>query len=71
MRRSRRKGQLRRVSSINAGSIFAEQDLFFFVAGLGDDAAEGIGEKAAAPELEARARGAIAQNVTVLDARRG
>ena len=46
----------------------AEQDLFGIVRGLGDDAAEGIGQKAAAPELEARPGGAIAQNVAVLEA---
>jgi hypothetical protein len=46
---------------------FAEHDFLGIVAGLGDDAAEGVGEKAAAPEFEARPRGAISRNVAVFD----
>ncbi len=45
---------------------FAEEDFFRIVRGLGDDAAEGIGQKAAAPELEAGALGAIAEDVAIL-----
>src|SRR5947208_630635 len=31
---------------------FSDDELLFFVRGLGDDAAEGIGQEAAAPEFE-------------------
>ncbi len=30
---------------------FGEEDLFFVVRGLGEDAAEGVGDEAAAPEV--------------------
>src|SRR5258708_5933173 len=36
------------------------EDLFLVVAGLGDDAAEGVGDEAAAPELEAGGGGVVA-----------
>ncbi len=42
-----------------------EEDLFLVVAGLGDDAAEGIGDEGAAPELEARAVDCAAADVAV------
>src|SRR6201999_664035 len=44
----------------------ADQDLFRVVRGFGDDAAEGIGEKTAAPELKARAFDAIAEHIAIL-----
>ncbi len=66
MRRSRRNGQLRRVSSRSARIDFAEKNLFRVVRGLRDDAAEGIGEEAAAPELKARTLDAIAAHIPVL-----
>src|SRR6516165_1592885 len=40
----------------------AHDDLFLFMRGLGEDASEGIGEKAAAPELQAGTFCAIAEN---------
>ena len=66
MRRSRRKGQLRRVSSITSQVDFADQDFFLVVRGLGDHAAEGIGQERSAPEFEALARGGIAADVAGL-----
>ena len=44
----------------------ADQNLLCVMRGLGDDAAKRIGQKAAAPELEARPGGAIAANVAML-----
>ena len=35
------------------GVQVGDQDLFFVVAGLGEDAAEGVGDEAATPELDA------------------
>ena len=37
-----------------------DEDLFFVVAGFGDDAAERVGDEAASPELEAGVRGVVA-----------
>src|SRR5580658_4182253 len=45
---------------------FADQDLFMFVRGLGNNASERVSQKAAAPELEARPIDAIAEDVAVL-----
>ena len=39
------------------GVEVGDEDLFFVVAGLGEDAAEGVGDEAAAPELDAGVRG--------------
>src|SRR4051794_5904244 len=39
---------------------FADNDLFLFVRGLGEDASERVGQKAAAPELQPRSVGAVA-----------
>jgi len=67
MRRSRRKGQLRRVSSIRPRSIFADQNLLGIMRGLGDDAAKGIDQRSCRPKnSDARPICAIAQNVSVL-----
>ena len=55
MRRSRRKGQCWRVISTSLGVEVGVEDLFLVVGGLGEDAAEGVGDEAAAPELEAAA----------------
>lgn len=38
------------------GIEVGDEDLFLVVAGLGDDAAEGVGDEAASPELEAGLR---------------
>jgi hypothetical protein len=35
------------------GIEVGDEDLFFVVAGFGEDAAEGVGDEAASPELEA------------------
>ena len=35
------------------GVEVGDEDLFFVVAGFGEDAAEGVGDEAASPELEA------------------
>ncbi len=35
------------------GVEVGDEDLFFVVAALGDDAAEGVGDEAASPELDA------------------
>ncbi len=35
------------------GVEVGDQDLFFVVAGFGEDAAEGVGDEAATPELDA------------------
>ena len=42
------------------GVEVGDEDLFFVVAGLGEDAAEGVGDEAAAPELDAGVRGVVA-----------
>src|ERR1700722_11634071 len=42
------------------GVEVGDEDLFFVVAGLGEDAAEGVGDEAAAPELDAGAGGVVA-----------
>src|SRR5947209_14304818 len=42
---------------------FTNQNFFFLVRGLRNDAAERIGKKTAAPEFKARAAGAIATNI--------
>lgn len=44
---------------------FGGEDFFLVVAGLGEDAAEGIGDEAAAPEFQARAFGALHGNAIV------
>ena len=46
--------------SIGLEVNFAEQHLFSVVRGFGDDSAEGIGQEAAAPELDSLPTGAIA-----------
>src|ERR1700761_3260338 len=46
----------------------ADEDLFLVVRGLGNDAAEGIGEERSAPELEAGALPLVALQVAVLHA---
>ena len=53
MRRSRRKGQLRRVSSRLCGVAFDDQNFFFVVRSFGENAAEGIGDEGVSPEFEA------------------
>ena len=63
MRRSRRKGQLRRTSSTHTEVNFADQDFFLVVRRLGDDAAERIAEKRCAPEFQAIASDGIAADV--------
>src|SRR3954447_8100143 len=45
---------------------FADDELFLLVRGLCNKAAKRVSQKAAAPELQARSIGTIAQNVTVL-----
>ena len=52
MRRSRRNGQLRRVSSWILGVASGDQDFLGVVTGPGDDPAEGVGQKRAAPEFQ-------------------
>ena len=42
--RRRRKGQCWRVISISFGSRSGYKDLFFVVAGLGEDSAQGVGD---------------------------
>ena len=66
MRRSRRNGQFRRVSSSNRRSISRDQDLFLVVRRLRNHAPERIGEKRPAPELQTRPLHAIAAHVAVL-----
>jgi len=52
MRRSRRKGQLRRVSSLLAGVAFDNENLFLVVRSLGNDQAKGIGNEGISPEVQ-------------------
>src|ERR1700738_2320894 len=44
----------------------ADEDLFFFVRGLGDDAAKRVGNETAAPEFKAAAFDAVAEDISLL-----
>ena len=57
MRRSRRNGQLRRVSSWSLRVAGGDEDFLGVAAGPGDDPAERVGQKRAAPEFQAAAGG--------------
>lgn len=46
-----------------AGVDFANQNFFFIVRSLGDDASERIADKRASPEVEARAGNLVAANI--------
>ena len=52
MRRSRRKGQLRRVSSLFAGSHSTTRISSLSLDGFRDDLAEGIGDERISPEFQ-------------------
>src|SRR6185437_5397307 len=47
---------------------FGDENFFCIVGGFGNDAAEGIGDETAAPEFEAGAGGAIAEDLALLAA---
>ena len=53
MRRSRRNGQLRRVSSMRCGIAFDDQNFFLVGGAFGEDSAKRIGDEGMSPEFEA------------------